>query len=113
LFFLFFIILEEFYMLILCYLRVLNLVLKQYSGKLTDARECSPKSMVPVFIVHAWRGLLGGAALAVAVFLSRVLFRPWVLSPVLGYLTELSTCSAVSTSPVSSAGLAVVALVVS
>jgi hypothetical protein len=62
--FLFFITLEEFYLLIPCYLRVLNSVLKQYPGKLMDAREYSPKSMVPVFIVHAQRGLLGTEVLA-------------------------------------------------
>jgi hypothetical protein len=111
--FLFFFILEEFYLLIPCYWRVLNLVPKQYLGKLTDARQCSPKSMVPIFIVHARRGLLGIAVLVVAVSVSRVLFGPWVLAPMLGCLTELSTCPAVSTSPTCSARLVVAALVVS
>jgi hypothetical protein len=111
--FLFFFILEEFYLLIPCYWQVLNLVPKQYSGKLMDARECSPKSMVPVFIVLAQRGLLGIAVLVVPVFVSRVLFRPWVLAAVLGCLTKLSTCSAVSTSPTSLSRLVVVALLAS
>jgi hypothetical protein len=74
--FLFFVALEEFYSLIPCYLRVLNSVPKQYTSKLTDARECSPKSMIPIFIVHARRGLLGAEALTVAVFVSRLLFGP-------------------------------------
>jgi hypothetical protein len=111
--FLFFVVLEEFYLLIPFYLRVLNLVPKQYSGKWMDAREYSPKFMVPVFIVHARRGLLCRVALAVTVSMSRVLFRPWVVAPMLGCLMKLFTCSAVSTPPASSAGLAVVALVAS
>jgi hypothetical protein len=48
--FLFFVVLEEFYLLIPFYLRVLNLVPKQYSGKWMDAREYSPKTMVPVLL---------------------------------------------------------------
>jgi hypothetical protein len=78
-----------------------------------DAREYSPKSMVHVFIVHTRWGLLGGATLAVAVSVSRVLFGPRALSPAPGYLTELSTCCVVSSSLASSAGLAVATLVAS
>jgi hypothetical protein len=111
--FLFFVVLEEFYLLIPFYLQVLNLVPKQYSGKWMDAREYSPKIMVPVFIVHARQGLLCRVVLAVTVSVSKVLFRPWVLAPSLGCLTKLSTCSVVSTSPASSAGLVVVELVAS
>jgi hypothetical protein len=69
--------------------------------------------MVPVFIVHARWGLLGGAAMAVAVSVSRALFGPRVLARTPGCLTELSTCYAVSSSPACSAGLAVVAPVAS
>ena len=62
LFFLLLVVLEEVYSQIPYYLRVLILGSKQYSGELTGAKECSPKSMIPVFIVHARRGLLGEAA---------------------------------------------------
>jgi hypothetical protein len=111
--FLFFFILKEFYLMIPCYWRVLNLVPKQYSCKLMDARECSPKSMVPIFIVLAQRGLLGIAVLVVPISVSRVLFRPWVLAAVLGCLTKLSTCFAVSTSLTSLPRLVVAMLVAS
>jgi hypothetical protein len=58
------------------YLRVLNLVPKQYSGKWMVATEYSTKIMVPVFIVHARWGLLSRVALVVTVSVSRVPFRP-------------------------------------
>jgi hypothetical protein len=74
-----------------------------------NAREWSPKSMVPIFIVHARWGLLGTEVQAVVIFMSRLLFGPQVLASAPSVIAELSAACAVS----SSTRLAVAALVAS
>jgi hypothetical protein len=91
----------------------IKLSTKQYSDKLTTTTECSPRSMVPVFIMHARWGLLGVDALAAAASVSMVLFGPQVLALAPGCLRELSACCVVLSASASSIGWVVAALLAS